>query len=277
VHLKQIEEARALASPVGWGVTALDKSPAFVVQYVPENGSGGTAATCVVVTATGITLDVDDTTIVDGSADSCGTNGDGVFLFSAYTTIGALVDGINASAGGSFRAYIAASLRATASDDLLLAADASCIGANGMTVYFDNSANVDLNAVISGEKFVNNGPGGWMTDADGMCENYMISARIGLEFATNGGGTIAIHSCSQSSDGTEIFSGALTDATTTGINEFGVDRGPDNPLIRSTTGQRLVIIAADDDTDDVEGLTVYTVSGKTAVLRNTHIVDSINH
>ena len=271
MHLKQIEEARALASPVGWTVAAVDKSPAFVVQYVPQNGSGGALATCVVVTATGITLDVDGAVIVDGTADSCGTDGDGAFLFANYATIGALVDGINASTGGCFRAYVAACLRAQATDDLLLAIDASCIGDNGMTVYFDTSANNDATMVISGEKFVNNGPNGWMKDKYSVCENYLISASLTAGFASAGAGSVTIHSCPQNGDGTELYTAIMASATA-----FALAGTPDVPFMRSTTGERLVIILEDDSTGAVTAM-YGTMAGKTAVLRNTHIVTEKNY
>ena len=107
MNLAQIEEARALASPVNWAATVgIDTAPYFVVQYVPALGTGGAAATIALVTGGDMTF------LVDGAApaglDAIGTAG--VIDTSAATgdTIAELLGLINATS--AWRAYAVGAL-----------------------------------------------------------------------------------------------------------------------------------------------------------------------
>jgi hypothetical protein len=267
MYLKQILEARALASPVGWGINAVNTSPAFVVQYVPSLGTDGAAATIALIQDGAMTFLVDG--VAPAGADAIGTAGVITTSAASYDTIGELVDYINSTQ--AWRAYIAAALRADGCETLQEKSAATCFTDNGLTFYWDTSAGIQHSAVISGEKFVNQGVGGYREDADGQCENYLISGTQTYTFNTTGAGVLTIHSCSQRSDGTTLFTVALANATAKPL-----DGTLDAPFMRSTTGQRLVIRAADDAADDIEAV-AQVIAGRTAVLRNTHQVVGVNY
>lgn len=130
----------------GSGVIVADGSVALAIRYIGSQVS----ATITVVTATSITFkhgaaaaEVVDTKV--GASD-------GVLLFSSYTTLGALVDNLNNS--GNWQAEIVDGLRATASDNYLLARSETTIipKTEVLPLYFDSSAKFTLDYAISSRR-----------------------------------------------------------------------------------------------------------------------------
>ena len=152
-------EEEMIARPYGLSFSDVDGFPQAIVQYVPSGGTGATAATCEVVSATSLTFQV-------GATDPAGTDaiGDssGVVAFATYTTMGALkdyVDGLSA-----WRMILLGAKRADASAaKLLTAGAASCLTDKGLRIYGDASATDHISFCISGEKFVNSGASGVKT------------------------------------------------------------------------------------------------------------------
>lgn len=263
MHLKQIEEARALATPVTHVFTDVDTSPAFSMQYNPQGGDGGTAATVALI------QDGDMTVLVGGSAptgnDTFGTAGVLDTSAALYDTVGEFADYVNGLVGYS---CIIHCRRAQGMETILAKSATSFINATGLTFYLDASASDIMTIPISGGRFVNNGPNGMETDADGQCENQLlyVAANLGL----TGNGSMRLYSCSQSSDG-----GALTFTMTddTALAKGGTDL--DEIFFQATRGERIVVeFFAATSLDDIAQLEVI---GRTAVLKNDRIVASKNY
>lgn len=270
MHLKQIEEARALATPIIHNFTDVDTLPWMVAQYVPSLGTDATSAS-IAYSVTGLSM----TFLVDSSTptglDAIGA--DGVIDTSSgdYDTMGELVDYINGRI--AWRAYLVGALRADKSSLMLVKSATICSGANGLTFYADSSASGEHSLAISGEKFVSNAAGGHVTDADDNCENEMLygaftvtcSSAIGLKYYSGKQGD------------TETQIGSTVTVTSTEAKEQG-EVNLTVPYVQATRGQRLIMRVMDLSTT-VEELTSPTIHviGKTAVLENDRIVDSVNY
>jgi hypothetical protein len=270
VHIDSILEARALAAVVPQIISAADTDPAYVVQYVPALGTGGTAATCEVVTATYLRFQVD-------AADPAGLdaigNTEGKVLFATYTNVGLLTDYVNGQ--GAWRMYLVGAIRSDATASQVLddgGTPVTCFGDAGLTIPHDTSACDHISVAISGERFVNNGITGHETDAYDRhsfdrCENHLLYAGFQLTFT--GTGTINFYSESQTEAGTQI--GAAQALTSTTLLEFGATNWSET-YIMATVGERLVVRAA--TTTAFSAYTQYRVVGKTVVLGGTRYVSS---
>lgn len=274
MYLKQIQEARALATPVPHEQTAPDTSPAFVIQYVPALGVSSTYRAKIAFVQGGdmtFTTGTAGTTAVGDSgatADGIGTAGVIDTSAAAYDTCGELMDYINGHP--AWRMYLVGALRSDTMATILTKTAAFCDVANGLTFYFDTSASEHISTAISGEKFVNNGINGHVKDADDLCENMLLSLSVQQNMASDG--TLALYSCSQANDNT-LWSATLTDDT---LTEKGYDQ-PESVWARATRGQRLIVRVAHATDVGASAVAKFHVVGKTAVLKNDRIVDEKNY
>jgi len=275
VHIDQFNEAWALAPLLTHVQSAVDKTPAMVLQYVPANGTGGAAATCQVETTT-MTFLVDGAT--PAGADVIGTSGIIDTSNASYNTLGELCDYIDGRQ--AFRAYLVGALRADKCSMLLAAAANSCMGDTGLTLYFDTSDNFasitggagtgeQVSTAISGERFVNNGINGHQKDADSHCENALLYADIEATFT--GTGAVTIFSGLQGSDETLLVNDVLTSTT---AKTYGATN-PVDIFIKSKRKERLVVRAS--TTTAFTSIQSFIVQGKTAVLSGDHFMDTLNY
>ena len=269
MHIQQIEEARALATPVIHNFAAVDTLPWMVVQYVPSLGTSGTSASIAYIVASSMTFLVDSA--VPAGADAIGTSGVILTSTAAYDTMGELVDYINGRA--AWRAYLVGALRADNSSLMLAKSATACSGANGLTFYADSSASGEHSFAISGEKFVSNAASGHVTDAGDFCENELLygafnvtcaSAGIGLKYYTGKQGS------------TEVQIGSTVTVTSATAKEQG-EVNLTVPYVQSTRGQRLLMRVMGLSATTSLTSPVIHVIGKTAVLKNDRIVDAINY
>jgi len=267
MHLRQIEEARALATPVIHNITADDTSPWMVVQYVPDRGTGGTSASIAYVQASSLTFLVDSST--PAGADVIGASGVVLTSSEDYDTMGELVDYINGRA--AWRAYLVGALRADLTSLLLAKSATICSGANGLTFYTDSTVSNDVSLAISGEKFVSNAISGHVTDDGGACENEML---YGAFKATNESDfVLKYYSGKQGSTETQVGS---TIALTTATNKEQGEANLTVPFVQATRGQRLIARIWSGSSVFCSSPVVHVI-GKTAVLKNDRIVDEINY
>jgi len=270
MHLNQILEARALATPVIHNFAAVDKMPWMVAQYVPSLGTGGSSASIAYIVASSMTFLVDDAAPAD--ADAIGATGVILTSSSTYNTMGKLVDYINGHA--AWRAYLVGALRADLSSLMLVKSATICSGANGLTFYADSSASAEHSLAISGEKFVSNAASGHVKDADDFCENEMLYGAFNVTSASAGIG-LRYYSGKQGDTETQIGS---TVTVTTATNKEQGEVNLTVPFVQATRGQRLIMRVIDLSTTGTE-LTSPTIHviGKTAVLANNRTVDAINY
>ncbi len=264
MDLAQILEGRALAVTVPHAILVADKDPRIVIQYVPDLGTGGTAATVNWASETKVTFQV-------GAAAPAGTNAignsTGELLFSAYTTMGMVLDAINGTR--AWRAYLQGALRQDSPVFLITAGAASCIGANGLTLYGDQDIADGCSVAISGEKFVNNGINGHVTDADDQCENTLLYAGINVGDT----GAVKLYSEGQLSDGVQMGGDqAVASDTLLQLGEANLT----TPFATAVRGERLIVRFA-AATAGAFTHTQFNILGKTAVLKNDRIVDSVNY
>jgi len=273
MHLKQIEEARKLATPFAHVFTGVDTFPAFVVQYVPDNGvSSAYRAKIALVLATSMTFTTGAagvTAVGDSQATADGIGTAGVITISGedYDTCGELMDYINGHP--AWRMYLVGARRATLMATILAKTAAFCDVDNGLTFYFDASEGLKSGALaISGEKFVNNGVNGHLKDADSQCENKLL--HLAVTCGMTGNGHLRLYSCSQKADG-DGLSFAITTATQITKGEANLAE----VFHQSTRGERLVIEL--DAATSFDSIAECQFVGKTAVLSNDRIVDEKNY
>lgn len=264
-----INEARALASFYGINITAMDTTPAIVVQYVPTLG-GGTEGK-LKITSQGFCFKVDDTTPSGNSAFPNQTSS-GWLTFASQTNMGQMVDAINGSIG--WRAYLCAALRGDIASNLLAATETSVNDANGKTFYWDSKDEtlISAGAVISGEKFVNNGKNGHVKDYEDGCENaiHFIEANF-----KDSAATLRFYSGRQGYAETQIGGAIAFTAANTATYPTGRDAGAEAPYVSSSRGQRL--IARVTFLTKAKGTpNRFHVLGKTAVLKNDRVVTEDN-
>jgi hypothetical protein len=263
MNYQQLIEAKELAPLVNHSQSAADVTPAIVVQYVPSLGTGGAAATGK-KTSDGLGFTVDGTT--PAGLDRIGSS-TGWITFATYDSLGEVLDAINGRA--AWRAYLVAGLRSDTSGDILAQAAASCMGDNGLTFYFDTSAFDGCGVAISGEKFVNNGVSGHVTDADDECINYLNYAKVQL--ATSDG-ELQFYSASQLAQTQIGPTYTCGSGTAVEVNE----NQPNIPFLEASRGERLVIRCMADTAGNGTP-TEFRVSGKTAVLTGARIVEEDNY
>ena len=269
MNLQQIEEARKLATPVTHNFTADDQFPAIVIQYVPTLGTGGTSASFTLANDSFVFL-VDSAT--PSGTDAIGTDGKIALSGGDYDTMGELVDYINGRQ--AWRAYLVGALRAMTSIGLLDKTSTACHGDNGTTVYIDTTdydTTVGHCFAISGERFVNNGKNGHVTDVDDECENSLMYGSF-LITGDSDGVAIKYYSGKQGSTETALYGAeAMTVATATVHGE----ENPTEPYVRAKRGERLIVqiytASADLGTPTINAI------GETAVLSGDRIMDTKNY
>jgi len=277
MYADQIAEARGLATPVVQNITAVDTCPAMVVQYVSVLGTGG--ATAGVSKAAGegdITFSVDSA--VAAGLDLVGTLG---VVLPAAVTMGELVDEINRTA--AWRAYLVGAIRSDDPTCLLAHTGETCHGDNGDTLYFDSSATPvsnqsHMSIAISGEKFVNAGVNGHVTDYNDGCENSLLYGSFTATFASASGtsSTQDLKYYSGRQGETEVQIGSdvtMTDATAKEQGESGLIE----PFVQATRGSRLIARLVSASLSSALSAPTINIIGKTAVLKNDRMVTEINY
>jgi len=264
---RQLVEAIERAFPVAHSVTADDVSPGFVVQYVPELGTGATAATAA-YDGTDMTFTTAGTT--PAGNDAIGT--DGVLSLGTYTTIGALQDIVNASR--CYRMYLGTCVRADLTATAILTKTAtSIIGKNGLTFYIDTSAVVQSAKYgwgfpVSGEKFVSNTATGWLKDWDAQCVNILDYLAFEQSAAT--GGFLYVYQGRQGVTEEVIWKHTTVDATLKEINaSLSKEIGLMSPL-----GYRLIPRFEGDASTTA---TIFNGRGRTAVMNGAFAVSEKNY
>jgi len=265
MNTEKMNDAVNLAVPVPQSISAADKTPWIVVQYVPNAGTGGTAATCTVAGTT-MTFTVDGST--PAGADVIGVSGVIDSDSSTYDTLGELVDYIDGRQ--AWRAYLVAGLRADKTSNLLAAASTSCIGTNGYTIYSDTSNSKEIGIAVSGEKFTGTGRNQHETDWDDQCINRMNYGAFTLGDGT-GTVTLTIYSGKKGSTEETLASFTLTEDT---LKELGEENGT-LPYIQSKPGERLIVRASTDSAFDA--YTKFQVLGSTAVLSGRRMITEDNY
>ena len=281
----QIEEARNLAPLIPHNQSAADTSPWMVAQYIPDLGTGGTAATIAYVQASSMTFTVDAG--VPAGKDAIGASGVILTSSSTYNTMGELVDAINGYI--AWRAYLVGALRADLVSGMLAKTAASCLTDNGLTFYGDTSINEaavipgtagayeQTSVAISGEKFENYGVYGHKKDADDLCENSLMFAQIELAFS--GVGTLRIYSAAQNATETQLYGQVLTTATAQDLGIVGaVDAPRDGAagvFLKAKLGERLIIRAG--TLTAFSAWTQFNIVGQSAVLNGSRIVTEDNY
>jgi hypothetical protein len=263
----QIAEAEKLAPVVFHNIAAVDKGPYMVVQYVPNLGTGGAAATVAVATAAEtMTFQVDaaDPAGLDAIGNS---SGELSLVADAYDTMGELVDAINAT--GAWRAYLLGALRADTPSHLLNFSAASCFGASGKTLYGDTSDSKDISYAISGEKFVSNGVSGHVKDDEDEVLNHLMHADINVTSASYA--VLRYYSGKQGSTETKLI--ADVDLTTATNKQQGETNFAE-PYISATRGERLVIRVI-GLSNTAPSSPVINIAGKSIVYKNDRIVDTV--
>lgn len=270
MHLDQILEARALATPVAQTFTANDSFPAIVIQYVPALGSATTNTASFTLANDSFQFLVNGST--PSGLDVIGVSGKIDLSSGTYDTMGELVDTVNGRT--AWRAYLVGALRAITCTDLLAKTSTRCDGATGTTVYIDTTDSKEHIFAISGEKFVNNGINGHVTDYDDGVENSLLFGSY-LVSAGSSGVTLRYYSGKQGSTETALTSSeSVTVATATQHGEENLSE----PYITAKRGERLIVYLsqASNDADFGTGLVIQAI-GQSAVLSGSRIVDSKNY
>lgn len=280
MFLGQIEEARALAPVVPRNLAATNTDPMMVVQYVPVLGTGGTSASISLATKAGEMVFLVDSAAPAG-LDAIGDGGALTLTSSSYNLMGELVDYINSRL--AWRAYLVGAIRADSVSCMLVKATGGgtpCSGDNGYTFLGESAGWTGASSIlgnsislaISGEKFVNNGINGHVTDADDQVENQMDYGSFNVTGAS-AGMKLKYYTGKQGS--TEVQLGSNVTVLTATQKEQGEDNWQ-MPFIKATRGQRLIIRI---NNHSAGALTVPAIEtlGKSAVLKNDRIVDEDNY
>lgn len=170
-------------------ITAPDTDVAYTLQYVPLNGEAGTS-----VEATAAFVQGGDFTVTVGGSvptgkDAFGTAGVIDTSHGDYDTVGEFYDYVESLGGkehGAWRIIMGAAIRADTMASLLAKGSTSVIGPNGLDFYFDTTVSESISAVITAEKFVNNGPGGYQGDYKHKVLNQLMSFAITQDMASAG-------------------------------------------------------------------------------------------
>lgn len=280
MHIHQIEEARALAPIVIHTQTAVDTTPAFVIQYVPDLGDSGSSAGVRYTSGETMAFSVDGAAAdsgdgIYGGGDSLGSGTPGFIWtgLASLDTVGEMYDIVAKFA--AWRIYLVAAIRAD-SMSYILTQSAGTTGEEGLTFYFDSSVSAICGTAVSGEKFVNSGLNGHVKDADDECENQADYIYTKLTFSSVGT-TMKYYSGEAGQTESLLVAGARV--TTATAYEDG-EANYTEPYIKSARGQRLVVrtdcdsvLATSNDPTAVD----FKVIGKTAVLANNRIVDEDNY
>lgn len=268
MYLNQIVEARELASAVPRNITAADKGPWMVVQYVPALGTSGESATIAIATDAETMTFLVDSSAASGD-DAIGTAGVIDLIHSDYDTMGELVDYINGRR--AWRAYLVGALRTDVPSHLVNISASRCEGDNGLTMFSDTSDSKEISLAISGEKFVNNGVSGHLKDADDECVNEFL---YGAFDVGDGTGTVTLKFYTGKVGSAEVQIGGSTTLVEDTQKLLG-DANGTLPYLSAIRGERLIVRATSDSTFDA--YVEFNVIGKTSVLKNDRVVDEANY
>jgi len=266
MFIDQIQEARALATVVPHNLTAVDVGPWMVAQYVPSLGTGAAAATMQVLAGT-LRFKVD--AVTPAGADAIGVSGEFDLSSSTYNTMGEVVDEINGIA--AYRAYLVGALRADLSTNLLVQAATSIFGDTGLTVFGDTSGSKEISLAISGEAFVNNGKSGHVKDFEDGCENSMMYAA----FTVTSVSLLVLRYFTGKQGTAEVQVGQDVTLTSATLKEQG-GANLSVVFVTSARGERLIVRVIGLSTSAPSAPTIH-ILGKTAVLANDRVVDSIGY
>lgn len=267
MNMQQIEEARALATPVTHNITANDTCPAIVIQYVPEMGSASTNTASFTLANDSFQFLVNGAT--PSGVDVIGVSGKVDVSSSTYDTMGELVDHINGKQ--AWRAYLVGCLRSTTAVGLLAKTSTRCDNANGVTVYGDTSDYKDWFIAVSGEKFVNNGKNGHVTDWDDKVENALMYGNYSFASESNGV-TLQYYTGKQGETETALTgTESIAESSTVTHGEENCDQ----PYIKATLGHRL-IVKINQASSDI-GTPSLNVTGRSAVYRANRVVNEKNY
>jgi hypothetical protein len=268
MYLKQLLEAEKLAIPLVQSITVNDTCPAFILQYVPDGGTGGTACTIAFVQGGDMTVLVD--AAAPAGTDAIGTAG--VIDTSAedYDTVGELCNYFN-----TIKAYRAICLcrPETPMANILAKSAASCLTNNGLVFYLDSSV-ADTTYIwslpVTGEAFENYGLAGHVKDVDDMCVNHFHMAQATQDFTSAANAYLYIFKQGDTAS-TKVFTKALTDAT---LTDIGNTSQPNNPWYTAPEGYTLVL---DIRSDVATAFTTLTFTGSTVVRKNNRRVQRVPH
>lgn len=269
MHYKQIMEAKELAIALPQAYGADDQSPAFILIYNPDNGTGGTAATIALVQGGDVTFTVGGTT--PAGADAIGTAGVVDSSAGDYDTVGefcAYVKGV--------RAWDAICLckPETPMANILAKSATTCLVDNGLVFYLDTTV-TDTTFIhsypISGEMFDNYGVAGHKKEVADNCVNRFHMSQFTQNFTS--AANLYLYVFKQGDIlSTLVFTKALTDNALTNI---GNTEMPDLPFYTAPEGYTLVV----DIRTDLQSTapTLITVLGSTVVRRNNRRVVRLPH
>lgn len=269
MNLTQIEEARAIAPVVIHNVSAVDTDAWSVVQYVPDGGEGGAAAT-LTIAAGGetwtFTVDAAAPTGTDRIGAAGVIDGDA----TTYDTYGELADYINGLP--AWRMYLVGAIRTDAIKSSLAKTSTSCFGDNGLTIYSDTSDSNCFSVGITGEKFVNNGLNGHQRDVDDEVENCLLYGG----FNVTGLSVVMLRAYAgkQGTTETSLFSGVtLTTATLYELGEANLSEVE----LKAPRGERLILRVYSPSAGGTLSVPVINVHSKSHVLSGRRIVDDDNY
>jgi len=270
VDYKRIREAKelAIALPIALTASTNDECPAFILQYVPKNGTEGTAATVTLVQGGDVTFQVDSA--APSGADAIGT--DGVIDSSAgdYNTVGEFCNEVNGT-----RAWRAICLvdPSTPMANILAKSATSCLTDNGLVFYLDTSV-VDTTYIWSipftGEAFENYGKAGHKKDDDDKCVNSFILAGMTQDFGSAATAYLKVFEQGDTS-ATEVLSKSLSDNS---LTEWGNTDAPNDPFYTAPEGYTLVL---EIRSDAATAFSKLRAVGKTVVRKNNRVVRRYPH
>ena len=251
-----------MARPWAQVFSDVDGFPQMLLQYVPDGGTGGTAATAAVTTGTDITILIDGE--VPAGKDAIGASG--VVAFATYTTLGTLRDVLNSTP--AYRCILLGGLRADASATKLLTAGAASIMTDsGLRIYGDASATDHISFAITGERFVNNGLDGHVKER-GACWNTLLAASLNVGLTGGSPQIIFYFEGQRASDAVQTaFSLVMVDDT---LEAIGTDN-PSVPYLQAPLGFRIVGRVSVATT--VDDIAKFAVLGKSAYMNGEQLID----
>jgi hypothetical protein len=268
MNLEQLYAARQLASPLVYAKSGADASPAFCIQYVPDLGTGGAAATIALIQNSTMTVLVD--AAAPTGADAIGTNGVIVTSAAANDTVGELQATFNAKA--AYRFIRLGAIGSDAMSGILAKSASSCIGPNGLFFYFDGSVSKKIGIPFTGERFVDNGINGHQKDADNknLCSiNYF--EWVSAVTVTNG--TIKVYADDQTTPigGEDLLFQAASFPTAGTRRKYG-DENPSIPWITAPMGKRILVQIYTPSSTTGPVPTAISVHGQVAVSSGAYLV-----
>lgn len=268
MNYKQVMEAKELAIALPIAITANDTCPAFILQYVPAEGTGGAAATIALVQGGNVTFLVD--AAAPAGADAIGTAGVVDSSDEDYDTVGEFCNYVNGT-----RAWRAICLcrPETPMANILAKTAASCLTDNGLAFYLDTTV-ADTTYIWSipftGEAFENYGKAGHKKEGSDCCVNSFVLARMTQDFTSAATAYLYVFKQGDTAS-TQVLSKALVDAT---LTEWGNTDAPTEAFYTAPEGYTLVL---DIRSDATTAFTTLSAVGKTVVRKNNRRVVRYPH